>query len=134
MRKSSITQINDYFALKFDRNEPETTGGFSEEKFNAEMGNKSKIFVKKEDLREILQLYPTKEELRQELKVFATKEELVREISRLDIKISDTKADLSKEINKLKVDLHKEISTVVKWVVGFGITILIMFISLYLKK
>jgi hypothetical protein len=46
----------------------------------------------------------------------ATKEDLAREISRLDLRISESKVDL------------------IKWMFAFWVTLVLMLIGLYLKK
>ena len=87
--------------------------------YGREMGNKSQILAIRNELKELRQ------EIRQEFR---------QEVGRLELKISETKADLIKEIGAVNVDMNKQVANLVKWVVGFGITIVLMFISLYLGK
>ena len=103
MRKMSNAKQKDYFALKYGREPGSSLTSFSDHKKITEMANKSqtlaireelKQYPTKEDLREELKQYPTKEDLRQELKQYATKEDLRQEVRRLELKISETKADL----------------------------------------
>jgi predicted nucleic acid-binding Zn-ribbon protein len=133
MRKLSSPNEKDYFAFESGRNL--TT--FDGDKKSAAMGNKNQIFKAIENLRkdfkqEVSDLRNDFSDLRKE--VSDLRIELKQEVSRLDIKISDTKTEHTKDISTLNVDINRQIAGLVKWVVGFGITILVTLISLFLTK
>jgi regulator of replication initiation timing len=136
MRKSSDANQKDYFALESGA----SSTSFGEYINEREMGNKNQIFKAIENLRndfsdlrkEVSDLRNDFSDLRKE--VSDLRIELKQEVSRLDIKISDTKTEHTKDISTLNVDINRQIAGLVKWVVGFGITILVTLISLFLTK
>jgi predicted nucleic acid-binding Zn-ribbon protein len=150
MRKSSDANQKDYFALESGA----SSTSFGEYINEREMGNKNQIFKAIENLRndfsdlrkEVSDLRNDFSDLRKEVsdlrndfsdlrkEVSDLRIELKQEVSRLDIKISDTKTEHTKDISTLNVDINRQIAGLVKWVVGFGITILVTLISLFLTK
>src|SRR5688572_10111307 len=130
MGKLSNPKRKDYFALKYRRESGNGLTSFSEHKKITEMGNKSQIFATREDLRQ--------EAGRLDLKISETKGDLIKEIDNLNVNLNMQMANLSVDLNKqianLSVDINKQITNLVKWVVGFGITIVLTLISLFLNK
>jgi len=57
-----------------------------------------------------------KDEVENKSQMPATREDLAREVSRLDLRISESKVDL------------------IKWMFAFWVTLVLMLIGLYLKK
>jgi hypothetical protein len=130
MGRISSANRNDYFAVKCKRESGKGfLTSFGEQK-NTEMGNKSQIFATREDLRQ--------EAGRLDLKLSETKADLIKEIDNLNVDLNMQMANLSVDLNKqianLSVDINKQITNLVKWVVGFGITIVLTLFSHFLDK
>lgn len=81
-----ITQIYDYLASVFGKETAEKLITFLEQKINKEMENKSQSL--------------------------ATKADLQREVSRLDLRITEVNNGLTTRIGKVEIDLTKEIANV----------------------
>jgi hypothetical protein len=96
MSTISLTRLYELLIPKMGKEAAENLTTFVEHKIDTELEKKTQILATKEDLRD-------------------TKEELQKEISRLDIRISNSKVDI------------------IRWLVTLWITLILMILGLYLK-
>jgi len=86
----SLTKLYDLLSAKVGKELAENLTTFIEDKIKDEVENKSQTLV--------------------------TREDLAREVSRLDLRISESKVDL------------------IKWMFAFWVTLVLMLIGIYIKK
>jgi DNA anti-recombination protein RmuC len=90
MGAKPITRLYDNLTVSLGKENAENVTAYCDHKFSTEMENNLKILATKDDLQ-------------------AAKEELRNEISRLEMKISETKTDHSADISETKTSLTTRI-------------------------